>query len=61
MTRSNSPGGFRQADSVCEASLYMPHPATARAFWLHMGFVPSPTNPDTLLLQCRDVAEALRP
>lgn len=33
--------------------------ATARAFWLRMGFIPSPTNPDTLLLRRTDMAAAL--
>ena len=34
--------------------------ATARSFDLHMGFDPSPTDPNTLLLRLADVAAALR-
>jgi GNAT superfamily N-acetyltransferase len=34
--------------------------ATARCFYLHMGFDPSPTDPNTLLLRLADVAAALR-
>jgi GNAT superfamily N-acetyltransferase len=34
--------------------------ATARSFYLHMGFDPSPTDPNTLLLRLADVAAALR-
>ena len=33
---------------------------TAKGFYLHMGFDPSPTNPDTLLLRLSDMATALR-
>jgi len=35
--------------------------ATARDFYLHMGFDPSPIDPDTLLLRLSDVATALQP
>jgi GNAT superfamily N-acetyltransferase len=35
--------------------------AAARNFYLHMGFDPSPTDPDTLLLRLVDVEAALRP
>jgi GNAT superfamily N-acetyltransferase len=34
--------------------------ATARSFDLHMGFDPSPTDPNSLLLRLADVAAALR-
>lgn len=34
--------------------------AAARAFYLHMGFDPSPTDPHTLLLRLADVAAALK-
>jgi GNAT superfamily N-acetyltransferase len=34
--------------------------AAARAFYLHMGFDPSPTDSDTLLLRLVDVEAALR-
>jgi GNAT superfamily N-acetyltransferase len=33
--------------------------AQARAFYLHMGFDPSPTDPNTLMLRLADVAAAL--
>ncbi|MCT0199310.1 GNAT family N-acetyltransferase [Synechococcus sp. CS-1325] len=33
----------------------------ARAFYLHMGFDPSPADPDTLMLRLSDVAAALQP
>ena len=32
----------------------------ARAFYLHMGFDPSPADPDTLMLRLSDVAAALQ-
>jgi hypothetical protein len=35
-------------------------PAAARKFYLHMGFDPSPSDPNTLLLQLVDVAAALK-
>ena len=35
--------------------------AAARDFYLHMGFDPSPIDPDTLLLRLSDVATALQP
>jgi GNAT superfamily N-acetyltransferase len=33
--------------------------AQARAFYLHLGFDPSPTDPNTLMLRLVDVAAAL--
>jgi len=35
-------------------------PAAARKFYLHMGFDPSPSDPNTLLLRLVDVAAALK-
>ena len=35
-------------------------PAAVRKFYLHMGFDPSPSDPNTLLLRLVDVAAALK-
>ena len=35
--------------------------AAARSFYLHMGFDPSPTDPNTLLLRLVDVEASLKP